>query len=164
MIKVSKSVSQSLSKPPLEKGGTTPLEIDGKVSGGIKKLFFPYNTKLLKRARDLRNNMTEAEKEIWYNVLRNKSFTKLRFLRQRPIGNFIVDFYCAKLKLVLEIDGDSHAEQEEYDTERTSFFEGYGIKVIRFNNSDILQNLSGVYEILLKEVRKRQLELSESKK
>jgi very-short-patch-repair endonuclease len=63
----------------------------------------PYNPKLVERAKNLRKNMTPAEKKLWYSYLRNFKF---RVLRQKPIDNFIVDFYCAKLKLVIEIDGD----------------------------------------------------------
>jgi very-short-patch-repair endonuclease len=77
--------------------------------------------------------MTVAEKKIWYSYLRSFPF---RVLRQKPIDNFIVDFYCAKLKLVIEIDGDSHYTNEgrEYDIERTKILAGYGLKVIRFSN------------------------------
>jgi hypothetical protein len=70
----------------------------------------------------------------------------LRVLRQRPIDNFIVDFYCASLKLVIEIDGESHFTQQgkDYDEERTRILEGYGITVVRFTNVDVLQNFEGV--------------------
>jgi very-short-patch-repair endonuclease len=144
---------------PLDKGGKLTPKNNRKVNGVIDTFYLPYNKKLEERSRELRKNMTLAEKRIWYEVLKNKSFKGLRFLKQHPINNFIVDFYCAKLKLVLEIDGDSHAEQEEYDVERTSVLEGYGLKVIRFNNSDILHNLHGVYETLLQEIIKRKKEI-----
>ena len=87
--------------------------------------------------------MTVAEKKLWNNYLKNFNH---RVLRQRPINNFIVDFYCAELKLVIEIDGDSHFTDEgkSYDTARTKILEGYGIKVIRFTNDDVLNNLEGV--------------------
>ena len=103
--------------------------------------------------------MTSAERLIWNGFLRNKAFKNLRFLRQRPIDNFIVDFYCAELKLVLEIDGDSHAKRAVYDAQRTLVLEGYGLKVVRINNSDISHNIAGVYEMLSQEIMKRKQEL-----
>jgi very-short-patch-repair endonuclease len=72
-------------------------------------------------------------------------------LRPRPIDNFIVDFYCAALKLVIEIDGDSHFTEQgkQYDAERTAILEGYGLRVIRFTNVEVLQNFEGVcYQLL----------------
>jgi very-short-patch-repair endonuclease len=103
----------------------------------------PYNPQLVPRAKELRQNMTQAEKQLWYSYL--KTF-KFRVLRQRPIGNFIVDFYCAELKLVIEVDGNSHFTEEgqNYDMERTQVLEGYGLKVMRFKNSEVLSNLEGV--------------------
>lgn len=91
--------------------------------------------------------MTLAEKKIWYDYLRNFSY---RVHRQRPIDNFIVDFYCPKLKLVIEIDGDSHYSEnsQEYDLQRTKILEGYGLKVIRFSNDDVLHNLDGVVSFI----------------
>ncbi len=103
----------------------------------------PYNPKLKNRARELRKNMTEAEKKIWYAFLRG---FKHRFLRQKPIDNYIVDFYCTGLKLVIEIDGDTHSTKEEieYDKYRTQILEGYGLKVIRFTNYQIFNNFDEV--------------------
>jgi very-short-patch-repair endonuclease len=97
----------------------------------------PYNLQLVERAKELRKNMTPAEKKLWNNYL--KTF-KFRVLRQRPINNFIVDFYCANLKLVIEVDGDSHftPEGKDYDAERTAILEGYGLKVMRFTNENVL--------------------------
>ncbi|MEH2239008.1 endonuclease domain-containing protein [Nostoc sp.] len=103
----------------------------------------PYNPKLVERAKELRKNMTPAEKKLWNNYLKNLKF---RFLRQRPIHNFIVDFFCANLKLVIEVYGDSHFTHEgkDYDAERTAILEGYRLKVIRFTNDDVLNNFEGV--------------------
>ncbi|MGB3207663.1 MAG: endonuclease domain-containing protein [Crinalium sp.] len=103
----------------------------------------PYNPLLVERAKQLRKNLTTAEKKLWNEYLKNLEF---KFLKQRPIDNFIVDFYCAALKLVIEIDGDSHftTEAKEYDEARTKVLEGYGLKVIRFTNDDVLNNLEGV--------------------
>ncbi len=107
----------------------------------------PYNPKLVERARDMRKHPTAAEKKLWYDFLRT---FKHRVLRQRPIDNFIVDFYCAKLKLVIEIDGDTHSkdEQMEYDQARTSTLEGYGLKVIRFTNKEVLEDFEAVCAVI----------------
>ena len=107
----------------------------------------PYNPTLLPRAKELRKNMTAAEKKLWYGYLRTLKF---RVLRQRPIDYFKVDFYCPKLKLVIEIDGESHFTDEgkAYDQERTERLEGYGLKVIRFTNQEVLNNFEGIYEKL----------------
>ncbi|BAY74538.1 hypothetical protein NIES25_09520 [Nostoc linckia NIES-25] len=103
----------------------------------------PYNPKLVERAKELRKNMTSAEKKLWNNYLRNLRF---RVLKQRPINNFIVDFYCPNFKLVIEVDGDSHFTEEgkDYDSERTAILASYGLKVMRFTNDDVLNNFEGV--------------------
>ncbi|MBV6622991.1 MAG: endonuclease domain-containing protein [Rivularia sp. (in: Bacteria)] len=103
----------------------------------------PYNPKLIEKTKELRKNMTIAEKKLWNNYLKK---LKIRFLRQRPIDNFIVDFYCANLKLVIEIDGESHFSDEAkvYDTQRILILESYGLQVIRFTNEEVLKNFEGV--------------------
>ncbi len=107
----------------------------------------PYNPKLKERARELRKNMTKSEKKIYFDFLKN---WKYRILKQRPIDNYIVDFYIPELRLVIEIDGDSHYEDWafEYDLERTEILEWYGLKIIRFTNLEILENFDWVCEIL----------------
>lgn len=107
------------------------------------RYYLPYNKNLVERAKELRKNMTVAEKAIWHKYLRNFPY---RVLRQRPIDNFIVDFYCPQLKLVIEIDGDTHFSEnaQNYDAERTTVLESYGLKVIRFTNDEVLTNLEGV--------------------
>ena len=87
--------------------------------------------------------MTSAEKKLWYGYLRTFKFT---VLRQRPIDYFIVDFYCPTLKLVIEVDGESHYSNDgkDYDCERTQRLEGYGIEVIRFTNQQILGDFERV--------------------
>ena len=103
----------------------------------------PYNPKLVEKAKELRQNPTPAEKKLWRGYLRT---FPLRILRQRPIDRFIVDFYCAALKLVIEIDGDSHFtdEGQVYDLERTGILAGYGLKVIRFTNDEVMKDFEGV--------------------
>jgi len=111
----------------------------------------PYNPDLKERARELRKNMTEPERKIWYEYLRN---FKYQVLRQKPLDNYIVDFYCPELKIVIEIDGDTHFTEEGkvYDEERTRILEGYGLKIIRFLNTDIMRNLAGVVQEIEKEI------------
>ena len=107
----------------------------------------PYNPALIARAKELRKNMTPAEKKLWYQYL--KTF-KHRVLRQRPIHHFIVDFYCPALKLVIEIDGDSHSTEEAqaYDQERSQILEGYDLQVVRFTNQHVLNEFNAVCETL----------------
>ncbi len=82
---------------------------------------------------------------MWYQCLQRLPY---RFRRQRPFGPYIVDFYCAAHKLIIEIDGDSHAadDAQEYDTQRTAYLQGLGLQVIRFSNLEVMENLDGVYE------------------
>ena len=96
------------------------------------------------RARALRRQATVAEKKLWHHLRRYS--TQYKFRRQHPIGPFIVDFYAPDLKLVLEIDGDSHAghEAEEYDARRTAFLRNQGCSVVRFTNRDVLNSIEGV--------------------
>lgn len=100
------------------------------------------------RARELRQPQTPAEQILW-RCLRNSQLDGMKFRRQHPIGRFIVDFYCAQTRLVIEIDGDSHAEQVEYDQMRTNRLESQGYRVIRFTNIDVLKNLDTVLKEIL---------------
>jgi very-short-patch-repair endonuclease len=109
----------------------------------------PYNPALKNKARENRKNPSAAEEKFWYNVLRNKNLTDLKFTRQKPLDEYIADFYCAELRLVIEIDGDSHAEQIDYDKKRTRRLNELGVRVIRYTNEDVLQNLDGVCSDLL---------------
>lgn len=107
-----------------------------------------YNKNNKQLARQLRSNMTKEEKILWYQYLRNCG---IRFLRQKPIGNYIVDFYCPKLHLVIELDGSQHYTDKgiAYDSERTNILKRYGIKtVIRIPNNQITSNLSGVIDYI----------------
>ncbi|NEO85714.1 MAG: endonuclease domain-containing protein [Spirulina sp. SIO3F2] len=107
----------------------------------------PYNRNLIDRAKQLRKNLTPAEKKLWYDYLHT---FKYRVLRQRPIDHFIVDFYCRKLKLVIEVDGESHftEQQQAYDIERTQKLESYGLTVLRFTNQQVLQDFAGVCAVI----------------
>jgi very-short-patch-repair endonuclease len=99
---------------------------------------------ILAHAREMRHPQTPAETTLWQH-LRNRNI-KFKFRRQYPIKRFIIDFYCAEVKLCVEVDGDSHLEQEqkEYDTARTEFLESIGYKVIRFTNNDVRYNINAV--------------------
>ena len=103
----------------------------------------PYNLKLIERAKNLRKNPTLAEKKLWQAYLQKFKF---RVLRQRVIDHFIVDFYIARLKLVIEIDGGIHNEIEilEYDKQRTLFLEVYNLEVIRFKNEQVMNDFAKV--------------------
>jgi len=110
--------------------------------------YLPYKRKLTQLARQNRNNPTPAEKKLWYEVLSRKRFEGYKFTRQKPLGGYIVDFYCSKLQLVIEIDGDSHSENAEYDEVRTNMLKQYGLKVLRYTNQDVMNNIEGVYRDL----------------
>ena len=104
-----------------------------------------HNSKLTSRAQELRKNMTKEERKLWYDFLNTYPF---RFRRQVCFGNFILDFYCASVKLAIELDGSQHYEPEGMarDAERTAFLEANGIKVIRFTNLDVQKNFTAVCE------------------
>ena len=102
--------------------------------------------KLTNLAKNLRQNQTQQEHILW-NLLRNHKFHNLKFKRQQPLGNYIVDFICKDIKLIIELDGGQHNTKENIlvDEERTKFLESKGYKVIRFWNNEIDNNLEGVY-------------------
>ena len=132
---------------PLVRGETSaPSPDKGRVGEGLK--YLPYDKRLTALARQNRHNPTPAESLLWNKLLRGKQFEHHKFLRQKPIGDYIVDFYCAELRLVIEIDGDSHAEQVDYDDRRTRFLNSLGLCVWRYANRDVLDNLPGLYDDL----------------
>lgn len=108
-----------------------------------KRLFTGYDKKLKSRADELRKNMTQQEWNLWYFYLRNH---RLKWYRQRIIDRFIVDFYCHAAKLVIEIDGKQHYTDQGivYDTERTQILQGYGLKVLRYTNQQLVDNFQEV--------------------
>jgi len=114
-----------------------------------EKTFHPYRPDLKLRARELRRNITAPEKKLWYEFLRN---APKRFTRQKPLGNFIADFYCASCQLVIEVDGDSHFEPNatRRDRARTAALELDGVRVVRFTNLEVMRNFDGVRERILK--------------
>ncbi len=106
-----------------------------------------YNKEIVLTAKMLRKNMTKEEKHLWYDFLRTYP---VRFLRQRVLGKYIVDFYCAKAKLVVELDGSGHCTESgrQYDAERTAFLEEYGLTVIRIPNAEIHNNFRGICDYI----------------
>ena len=115
----------------------------------------PYNKNLKKFAQQLRENMTDAEKHLWWKI-KTKQVKGLIFYRQKPIGEYIVDFYCPKAKLVIEIDGSHHfiGETMEYDRIRDDYLSSLGLRVLRFTNTDVLKNIKGVLEKIEEEIEK----------
>lgn len=111
----------------------------------------PYNPKLNDRAKQMRADMTRAEKKLWFDFLQDYSY---KFLRQRVIDNYIVDFYCSEINLVIELDWDSHYEDgvQEYDEIRTEILEWYWLKVMRFTNDEVYDSFEWVCE-RIKEVK-----------
>ena len=104
-------------------------------------------------ARILRKNQTLQEAQMW-KYLKNSQIQGLKFRRQYPIGEYIVDFMCKEIKLIIEIDGGQHNNPSniEYDKKRTKFLEAKGYKIIRFWNCDIDKNIEGVYQRILEEI------------
>jgi very-short-patch-repair endonuclease len=103
---------------------------------------------LLQRAREMRREPTEPERRLWQKV-RRKQLNGYKFRRQHPIGRFILDFYCHEARLVVELDGESHAFQEEYDAARTEWLEAQGLRVLRFPNQVVMKNMESVLEAIL---------------
>ena len=95
--------------------------------------------------------MTEFEQKLWKN-LRDRRFCNIKFRRQVPIGNYIVDFVCFDKRVIIELDGSGHFEKIEYDEKRNKFFEEQGYKVLRFWNSDLNNNFNGVLDAIYKAV------------
>jgi len=129
--------------------GNSPSRAKGcRASGGVG-LFadLPYNKLLKERARELRKAGNLAEVLLW-RELKNRKLLGLDFTRQKVIGNFIVDFFCAKKRVVIEVDGGSHNQKVEQDKERDNYMEALGLTIIRILDSDVKRNLGGVVKFL----------------
>ncbi len=109
-----------------------------------KTMFYNAKPEIFKKAENLRFNTTEAEKLLW-EKLRKKQLG-VRFKAQHPIDKFIADFYCHKVKLVIELDGEIYNNQKEYDLGRETEIEKFGIKVIRFANKEEINNIDDVID------------------
>jgi very-short-patch-repair endonuclease len=119
-----------------------------------KSMYYGAKPETFRTAKILRDNMTKYEKLLW-EKLKQKQICGLRFRRQHPIVFFIVDFYCHDARLVIEIDGDIHSQQREYDDGRSAEIEKFSIKVIRFSNSEIENNISDVIKVIEDEAKSR---------
>ena len=113
----------------------------------IKRKIIPYNPELKDLAKELRRNMTLSEVLLW-NELKQKQILGCDFDRQRPIGNFIVDFYCKELSLAIEIDGDTHIYRYDYDDERQRSLEKLGIRFLRFEDIEVKKNMNNVLRVI----------------
>lgn len=105
---------------------------------------------LRQAARKLRRPQTPAEQRLW-SRLRDRQLHGYKFRRQHPIDRFVADFYCAAARLVVEIDGDSHADQRDYDAARTEYLNARGYAVIRFTNRDVNGQLEAVLQTIADE-------------
>lgn len=108
---------------------------------------YKHNPKLTGNARSLRKDMTKEERHLWYDFLRAYP---VRFLRQKVIDHYIVDFYCASAGLVVELDGSQHYEDvdKKYDERRTAILKARGLTVIRIPNNELMKNFRGVCEYI----------------
>jgi very-short-patch-repair endonuclease len=114
--------------------------------------WIPYRRGLASRARALRRDPSPAEKKLWYEFLRGLDY---KFTRQKPLGRYVADFYCASRRLVIELDGDSHYTDRasRYDAARTEALELSGIRVMRFTNLEVMQNFDAVCEIVIEALK-----------
>ncbi len=110
----------------------------------------PYNANLKELSRQLRENMTDAERHLWAKI-RMKQLNGYQFYRQKPIGDYIVDFSCPRAKLVVEVDGSQHSSDEmtEYDRVRDEYLNSLGLRVLRFTNTDVLTYIERVVESIV---------------
>lgn len=108
-------------------------------------------------AKNLRKNATIQERRLW-NLLKNRQFYNLKFKRQQPVGEYIVDFICKEAKIIIEVDGGQHNTNDNIrrDKERTDYLEGLGYKVIRFWNNEIYEDIDGILSKLKEEINPHQ--------
>jgi very-short-patch-repair endonuclease len=117
-------------------------------------MYFGATPDIFKKAKELRRYETEAEKMLWVKLCRNQMMG-LQFRRQHPINRFIVDFYCVKIKLVIEVDGNIHEipENKLYDIGRSQILNDFGITVIRFKNNKIIDDIEYVLKLIEETVK-----------
>ena len=115
--------------------------------GIVMELKYKHNKNIVSNAKELRKNMTKEERHLWYDFLRNYP---VKVLRQKIIGDYIVDLYCAAAKIIIELDGSQHYEEAtiEKDRIRTEFLEKYGLEILRIPNNEINYNFSNVCEYI----------------
>jgi very-short-patch-repair endonuclease len=140
---------------PCQGGGSKAdggYELELEVLAPFKNIH--YNKNNNNRAKLMSKEMTKCEQILWFKVLKSKKLGGYKFTKQKQIFNYIVDFYCSKLTLVIEIDGESHNNQIEYDKQRDNFLKSCNLKILRISNLEVLNNLEGVYNLLLNEINK----------
>jgi very-short-patch-repair endonuclease len=115
--------------------------------------YIPYRPDLTQRSRRLRRDQTPPERKLWYEFL---AALPHKFTRQKPLGRYIADFYCAQQLLVIELDGNSHyvTAASGYDSERAASLAAKGIRIIRFTNSDVMERFEGVCNTILAALEK----------
>ena len=109
----------------------------------MRRTIIPYNPKLKEYARYLRNHSTKSEIILWY-YLKGKQRLGFDFHRQKPLDNYIVDFFCSELNLIIEIDGKSHDFKQEKDIHRQKILESYGLNFLRFSDDEVKNDVEGV--------------------
>ncbi|MEI6728808.1 MAG: GNAT family N-acetyltransferase [bacterium] len=138
-------------RTPFAKGGLdgVSIEVAKERSVIVGRNYLPYNPELKEKARKLRTNLTLQEKKLWQEFFKSLDFS---VLKQRPIENFIVDFYIPKVKLAVELDGFQHSKDfdKKYDLERTKALLGLGVSVLRFTNNEVEQDFEEVKKLILK--------------
>lgn len=109
----------------------------------------PYAQRLKQNSRELRSHMTDAEQKLWYR-LRRKQVNGWQFYRQKPLGSYIVDFYCPAARLVIELDGSQHLEPQHQasDQRRDVYLAGLGLRVLRFDNRQVLLETDAVVDAI----------------
>jgi very-short-patch-repair endonuclease len=115
----------------------------------MPRRYIAYRKDLKSRGRSLRTNATPAERKLWYQFL---SGLPEKFNRQKPLGSYVADFYCSRLRLVIEVDGDSHFSErgEAYDLLRTADLQAQGLRLLRFTNAEVMQEFATVCETILR--------------
>ena len=144
-----KATTPRLRRTPPQEGNhlSTPPQEGNKTRYTKNYQSLPFNPALKERAKALRKAGNLSEVLLW-NQLKRRQFKGLDFDRQKIIGNYIVDFYCAEKQAVLEVDGSSHDDKAEYDAQRDAFLVGLGLCVIHILDVDVKQNLAGVMDFL----------------
>ena len=136
-----------LPNPPFVRGGENAKLFEIK--------YIPYNRELVSLARELRVNQTPAEMVFWKSLINNKAIN-YKFTRQKPLDNFIVDFYCSELLLAVEIDGKIHSFSKIRDQERDNIlFEKYNLLVVRYSNEQVINDIKNVFDDLLSKIKSR---------
>jgi|SRR6185437_2859062 len=114
-----------------------------------------YGEHLKHLAKELRNHSTKAEVRLWTELLKAKQLMGYAFLRQRPVGNYIADFMCKKLGLIIEVDGITHAGREKEDKNRDAVLLELGFTVLRFTDEDVMENLDFVKETIINWIKNK---------